>query len=90
MKATGYFLIVGLILVSVAVLSQNPRLVSNAPQEIVALARRISTCVDGSQRYRGIEFSCKTPVLFADIRKLDLRADNRARSLDMDGSKVRP
>jgi UDP:flavonoid glycosyltransferase YjiC (YdhE family) len=53
-------------------------------QAPLAMLRRVAatiTCVENQMRYENLRFSCGTPLTFSDFRKLDMRADNRARSL---------
>jgi hypothetical protein len=53
-------------------------------QAPLAMLRRVAatiTCVENQMLYENMRFSCGTPLTFSDFRKLDMRADNRARSL---------
>ncbi len=79
--AFPYLLTAACLLGGVAALGKNHNSVSNAPYAIVAIAQQLASCAHDTVVYRSITIDCRSPVSFADIRKLDMRADNAARSL---------
>lgn len=91
MRPAMYFGLVGLILITVFALStQNVQTIGNVPLAIVKLAEKVADCSGQKIRYKDLELDCKSAVSFSDIRKLDLRADNRARSLRKTAKFVSP
>jgi hypothetical protein len=79
MSATKYILGALGLLAIVSVMGTGRSSKPNAPLAIAALARSLS-CIEDHLLYRGLVMSCDSSVAFADIRKLDMRADNHARS----------
>jgi len=61
-------------------LGQHPEAPMNAITAMRQVTSEASQCVEDRMVYRDHVMSCDVPLAPADIRKLDLRADNRSRS----------
>jgi hypothetical protein len=80
MRPFTYIAVSLFMIVVVAVLNKNETVLEEAPLAMVALAEKLSLCSASKGIYRGLGFTCDTPISFADVRKLDMRSDNRLRS----------
>jgi hypothetical protein len=52
--------------------------VDQAPSAILRAADAARKCVEDKIIYGNLSLDCGTPVSFVDLRKLDMRSDNRA------------
>ncbi len=80
MTAARYLLGALILLAAASMLSANRTMVEQAPLEIWRVAIAARDCLGDKMFYRDVEMQCSSPLSFADIRKLDMRADNRALS----------
>jgi hypothetical protein len=53
--------------------------VDQAPSAILRAAEAAGKCVGDKIFYGNLSLNCGSPVSFVDLRKLDMRSDNRAR-----------
>ncbi len=88
MSASKYFLGAALVVGAVIYLSGNRDSFYNTMHAMQRLARQTEACVESHMIYRNLVLDCKSPVSFSDFRKLDMRADHRARSLAGGAKKI--
>ncbi len=77
MTAAKYMLGALALIATAAMLSGNRAMVEQAPLAMWRVAIAARDCISDEMIYRNIRMRCGTPLSFADLRKLEMRADNR-------------
>jgi len=70
-------LIALVILGLVFVLNNSRAMVERSPLAMVRAVENAAKCAGDQILYRGLALSCRSPIAYVDMRKLDMRADNK-------------